>query len=68
MKALSFLKWPLIILIAGLLIFRVGAFFRPTQEALSIVMIVIGYGLIFTAIIWTIMKITFLKNPEDDTD
>jgi hypothetical protein len=62
------MKWPLILLVSGLLIFRLGVFFRPHQPILAVACIVLGYALIFASIVWTIMKITFLKNPEDDTD
>jgi hypothetical protein len=55
-------------LISGLIIFRLGAFFRYRQSAVSVACVILGYALIFSSIVWTIMKITFMKNPEDDTD
>jgi len=62
------MKWPLLLLFAGILFFRVGAYFRPGQPSVSLVFVIIGYAMIFAAIIWIILKISFMKNPEDDVD
>ena len=67
MKALYFLKWPLVLLLLGVLLFRLGAFFRTSHLAFSAPFIICGYAMILAAIIWIILKISFLKNPEDDS-
>lgn len=68
MKALYFLKWPLVLLLSGVLIFRVGAFFRTRYSAVSLPFVIFGYATVLAAIIWIILKISFLKNPEDDSN
>jgi len=68
MKALYFLKWPLILLLSGVLMFRVGAFLRTRHSAVSPPFVIFGYAMILAAIIWLILKISFLKNPEDDSN
>jgi len=68
MKALYFLKWPLVLLLSGVLIFRAGAFFRTRHSTVSLPFVIFGYAMILGAIIWIILKISFLKNPEDDSN
>jgi hypothetical protein len=68
MKALYFLKWPLVLLLCGVLIFRVGAFLRMKDSAVSLPFVILGYAMILAAIIWIILKISFFKNPEDDSN
>jgi hypothetical protein len=67
MKALYFLRWSLVLLLLGVLIFRLGAFFRMRHLTFSMPFVICGYAMILAAIIWIILKISFLKNPEDDT-
>ena len=66
MNRLYFLKWPLLLMLSGVLIFRVGAFFRARHSTVSLPFVIFGYAMILAAIIWIILKISFLKNPEDD--
>jgi len=68
MKALYFLKWPLVLLLSGVFIFRAGAFFRARHSTVSLPFVIFGYAMILGAIIWIILKISFLKNPEDDSN
>lgn len=68
MKALHFLKWPLILLLAGYLAFLIGNFSKGRRWILADEFIVGGYLMIIIAVVWTIMKFIFLKPPEDDTD
>ena len=68
MKALHRLKWPLILLLAGVVVFRLGAFLRMRQQGFSVLFVIAGYAMILAAIIWIILKIAFLKNPEDGGD
>jgi hypothetical protein len=68
MKALHFLKWPLILLLAGYLFFLVGNFSKGRHWILADEFIVAGYLIIIIAIVWTIIKFIFLKPPEEDTD
>jgi hypothetical protein len=68
MKALHFLKWPLIVLLIGYLSFLIGNFSRGRHWVLAGGFIVVGYFMIIVAIVWTIIKFIFLKPPEEDTD
>jgi hypothetical protein len=68
MKALHFLKWPLILLLFGYLLFLTGNFSKGRHWVLAEEFIVAGYLMIIIAIVWTIIKFIFLKQPEDDTD
>jgi len=68
MKALHFLKWPLIILLAGYIAFLTGNFSKSRHWSLAEELIVIGYLMIVIALVWTIIKFIFLNPPEDDID
>jgi hypothetical protein len=68
MKALHFLKWPLILLLVGYLLFLIGNFSKGRHWVLADEFIVAGYLMITIAIVWTIIKFIFLKPPEEDTD
>ncbi|HEV8508245.1 MAG TPA: hypothetical protein VGQ53_22730 [Chitinophagaceae bacterium] len=68
MKALHFLKWPLIFLLAGYLCFLIGNFSKGRHWVLADEFIVTGYLVIIVAIVWTIIKFIYLKPPEEDTD
>jgi len=68
MKALHFLKWPLIFLLAGYLAFLIGNFSRGRHWPLAEGFIIVGYLIIIIALVWTIIKFIFLKSPEDDID
>ena len=68
MKALHFLKWPLILLLLGYLLFLIGDLSKATHWILADEFIVAGYLIIIVAIVWTILKFIFLKPPEEDTD
>ena len=68
MKALHFLKWPLILLLVGYLLFLIGNFSKGRHWVLADEFIVAGYLMITIAIVWTIIKFIFLKQPEEDTD
>jgi len=68
MKALHFLKWPLIFLLIGYLSFLIGNFSKARHWAPADEFIVGGYLIIIIAIVWTIIKFIFLKPPEEDTD
>jgi hypothetical protein len=68
MKALHFLKWPLIFLLIGYLCFLIGSFSRGRHWVLADEFIVAGYLVIIVAIVWTIIKFIFLKPPEEDTE
>jgi len=68
MKALHFLKWPLIFLLIGYLSFLIGNFSKARHWALADEFIVGGYLIIIIAIVWTIIKFIFLKPPEEGTD
>jgi len=68
MKALHFLKWPLILLLTGYLFFLVGNFSKGRQWVLADEFIVAGYLIIIVAIVWTIIKFIFLNPPGEDTD
>jgi hypothetical protein len=67
MRALHFLRWPLILLLAGYLVFLSGSFLQGRQWPLSEKFIASGYAMIVIAIVWIIVKFIFLKPPEDDT-
>ena len=62
MKALYFLKWPFVLLLFGVLVFRVGAFLRARHSTVFLAFVIFGYAMILAAI----LRISFLKNPEDD--
>jgi uncharacterized membrane protein len=68
MKVLYFLKWPLIFLLIGYLLFLIGNFSKSSQWALAGGLIIAGYLIIIIAIVWMIIKFIFLKPPEEDTD
>jgi len=68
MKALHFLKWPLILLLFGYLLFLIGNFSKGRHWVLDDEFIVAGYLMIIIAIVWTIIKFIFLKPPEEETD
>jgi len=68
MKALHFLKWPLILLLVGYLLFLIGNFSKGRRWVLADEFIIAGYLMITSAIVWTIIKFIFLKPPEEDTD
>jgi len=68
MKALHFLKWPLILLLFGYLLFLIGNFSKGRHWVLADQLIVAGYLMMIIAIVWTIIKFIFLKQPEEDTD
>ena len=68
MKALHFLKWPLILLLAGYLAFLTGNFSKSRNWSLAEGFIIVGYLIIIIALVWTIIKFIFLKPPEDDID
>ena len=67
MKALHFLKWPLIFLLVGYLSFLVGNFSKGRHWILADEFIAGGYLIITIAIVWMIIKFIFLKPPEEDT-
>ncbi len=68
MKALHFLKWPLIVLLIGYMSFLIGNFSKSRRWVLADVFIISGYLIILIAVVWTIIKFIFLKPPEEDTD
>ena len=68
MKALHFLRWPLIVLLAGYLSFLIGNFSKSRHLVLADGFIIGGYFIIVIAVVWTIIKFIFLKPPEEDTD
>jgi len=68
MKALHFLKWPLVFLLAGYLAFLIGNFSRSRHWPLAEGFIIVGYLIIIIAVVWMIIKFIFLKSPEDDID
>ena len=68
MKALHFLRWPLIVLLAGYLCFLIGNFSKGRHWVLADGFIIGGYLIIVIAVVWTIIKFIFLKPPEEDTD
>jgi len=68
MKALHFLKWPLILLLVGYLLFLIGNFSKGRRWVLADEFIVAGYLMITIAVVWTIIKFIFLKPPEENTD
>ena len=68
MKALHFLRWPLILLLAGYLIFLIGNFSKSSHGSLSEVFISVGYSMIGIAIVWIIIKFILLKAPEDESN
>ncbi len=68
MKALHFLRWPLILLLAGYLIFLTGNFSRNSHWSLSEEFVATGYAMIGIAIVWIIIKFILLKPPEDDSN
>lgn len=68
MKALHFLKWPLMLLLIGYLLFLIGNFSKSRHWILADEFIVAGYLTIIIAIVWTIIKFIFLKPPGEDTD
>ena len=68
MKAFHFLRWPMVFLLAGYLVFLTGNFLKNKQESFSEIFVATGYGMIIAAIVWTIIKFIFLKPPEDDTN
>ncbi|MFI5187537.1 MAG: hypothetical protein ACHQF0_12475 [Chitinophagales bacterium] len=67
MKALHFLRWPLVLLIAGYLVFLAGSLLKNRQWLSSEGFVTAGYGMIVIAVVWIIIKFIFLKAPEDDT-
>ena len=68
MKALHFLKWPLILLLAGYLIFLIGNISKSNHWSLSEVFVSTGYAMIGIAIVWIIIKFILLKAPEDESN
>ena len=68
MKALHFLRWPLILLLVGYLAFLVGNFSKGRRWELAEGFIAFGYLIIIVALVWTIMKFIFLKPPGEDRD
>jgi len=68
MKALHFLKWPLVVLLIGYLSFLIGNFSSARHWVLADDFIVVGYLMIIIAIVWTIIKFISLKPPEEDSD
>ena len=68
MKAMHFLRWPLIVLLAGYLVFLVGSFSRNTHWFPAEGFVSVGYTLIVVAVVWIIIKFIFLKSPEDDSN
>ena len=68
MKVLHFLKWPLILLLIGYLLFLIGNFSKGSHWVLADEFIVAGYLMIIIAIVWTIINFIFLKPPEEETD
>jgi predicted membrane protein len=68
MKALHFLRWPLILLLLGYLAFLVGNVSKSRHWAPANEFIITGYLMIIIAIVWTIIKFIFLKPPEEDID
>jgi hypothetical protein len=68
MKPLHFLRWPLVLLLAGYLAFLIGSFSKMRHWPLSEEFIIVGYLTIIIAIVWTIIKFIFLKPPQDDYD
>jgi len=68
MKPLHFLRWPLILLLAGYLAFVIGSFSKMRRWPLSEEFIIVGYLTIIIAIVWTIVKFILLKPPQDDHD
>jgi hypothetical protein len=68
MKALHFLKWPLILLLAGYLIFLIGNFSKKDHWSLSEIFVSAGYAMIGIAIVWMIIKFILLKAPEDESN
>jgi len=68
MKVLHFLRWPLILLLGGYVLFLIGSFSKNRSWPASEEFISIGYALIIVAIVWIIIKFIFLKPPEDDTN
>jgi len=68
MKALHFLKWPLIFLLIGYLSFLIGNLSKGRHWVLADEFIIVGYLIIIISVVWTIIKFIFLKPPEEDTD
>ena len=68
MKALHFLRWPLILLQVGYLVFVLGSFSRNNHWSPAETFVSLGYALIDVAIVWIIVKFIFLKSPEDDSN
>jgi hypothetical protein len=68
MKALHFLKWPLIFLLIGYLSFLIGNFSKSRHGVLAGEFIIGGYLIIIIAVVWMIIKFIFLKPPQEDTD
>jgi hypothetical protein len=68
MKALRFLKWPLILLLLGYLTFLIGNFSKGKHWIFADEIIAGGYLIIIIAIVWTIIKFIILKPPEEDTN
>jgi len=68
MKPLHFLRWPLIFLLTGYLVFLIGNFSKGRHWPLAEEFIIVGYLIITIAIVWIIIKFIFLKPPEDDAD
>ena len=67
MKALHFLRWPLVLLLAGYLAFLLGDLSKMNHGPLAAEFISSGYLAIIVAIAWIIIKFIFLNPPEDDT-
>jgi hypothetical protein len=68
MKALHFLKWPLIFLLIGYLSFLIGNFSKSRHWVLADEFIIGGYLIIIISVVWMIIKFISLKPPEEDTD
>jgi len=68
MKALHFLRWPLILLLAGYLAFLVGSFSKNRNWSFSEEFVAAGYAMIVIAIVWIIVKFILLKPPENDSN
>jgi len=68
MRALHFLRWPLMFLLTGYLFFLIGNFSKSRHWVFANEFIVAGYLIIIIAVVWIIIKFIFLKPPEEDTD
>ena len=65
MKGVWFLKWPLIIFLTGFLIRFIGVLFKIRHWPMGDELITIGSLIGGAGIIFAIIKIAFMKKPND---